>query len=115
MLVDRVISGSDQMIVSRIMLKRLKKVLKRPYFATRLGPGERHVIVRRYRGGARTFQPNPSIVGFAADAEDDSVLGTAVAGRADVIVTGDKGLLALHPFRGIAVLTARDVLDLIDA
>jgi predicted nucleic acid-binding protein len=28
-----------------------------------------------------------------------------VHGRADVIVTGDRDLLALNPFRGIAILT----------
>ena len=32
-------------------------------------------------------------------------------GRADVIVTGDTDLLALHPFRGIAILTPADYLE----
>jgi len=30
--------------------------------------------------------------------------------RADIIVTGDLDLLALHPWRGIAVLTPADYL-----
>jgi predicted nucleic acid-binding protein len=33
-----------------------------------------------------------------------------VHGRADAIVTGDKDLLTLHPFRGIAILTPADYL-----
>jgi putative PIN family toxin of toxin-antitoxin system len=40
------------------------------------------------------------------DPKDDKFLDAAVNGRADVIVTGDKDLLDLNPFRGIAILTA---------
>jgi putative PIN family toxin of toxin-antitoxin system len=39
------------------------------------------------------------------DSKDDKFLDVAVNGRADVIVTGDGDLLALHPFRGIAIVT----------
>ena len=38
------------------------------------------------------------------------LLELAVDGRADVIVTGDKDLLVLHPFRGISILTPADYL-----
>jgi len=39
------------------------------------------------------------------DPFDDAVLEAALNGRADSIVTGDKDLLALHPFKGVAILT----------
>ncbi len=39
------------------------------------------------------------------DPKDDKFLEAAVNGRADVIVTGDKDLLDLNPFRGIAIVT----------
>ena len=39
------------------------------------------------------------------DPKDDKFLEAAVNGRADVIVTGDKDLLDLNPFRGIAIMT----------
>lgn len=39
------------------------------------------------------------------DPKDDKFLEVAVNGRADVLVTGDGDLLALHPFRGIAILS----------
>ena len=42
------------------------------------------------------------------DPKDDKFLEVAVNGRADVIVTGDKDLLALNPYRGIAILTPAD-------
>ena len=39
------------------------------------------------------------------DPKDDKFLEAAVNGRADVIVTGDKDLRDLNPFRGIAIVT----------
>ncbi len=41
------------------------------------------------------------------DPDDDVVLGTAVAGRCDVIVTGDKDLLDLVSYRDIAIVSPR--------
>jgi len=50
------------------------------------------------------------VTGVADDAQDDRVLGTAVAGRAD----GDKGMLAIGSFVGIPIVTAHTFLDRID-
>ncbi len=35
---------------------------------------------------------------------------TAIAGRANCLVTGDTDLLELHPFRGLAIMTLRGFL-----
>jgi uncharacterized protein len=39
------------------------------------------------------------------DPKDDKFLELAVNGRADLIVTGDRDLLALNPFREIPIIT----------
>ena len=39
---------------------------------------------------------------------------TALAGKADVIVTGDEDLLVLKKFRGIEILSPRQFLQLLD-
>jgi uncharacterized protein len=39
------------------------------------------------------------------DPKDDKFLELAVTGRADVIITGDRDLLALNPFRSISIIT----------
>jgi predicted nucleic acid-binding protein len=38
------------------------------------------------------------------DPRDDKFLELAVSGRADYLVSGDKDLLVLHPFRMIPIL-----------
>jgi len=48
------------------------------------------------------------------DKDDDVVLATALAGKADVIVTGDDDLLVLKKFRGIEILSPRQFLEVLD-
>ena len=50
------------------------------------------------------------------DADDDHVIAAAVAARAELIVTGDrKHLLPIGSHQGIAIVTAREVVDRIEA
>ena len=42
------------------------------------------------------------------DPDDDNVLALAVSGECDCIITGDKDLLVLKAYEGIAILTPRE-------
>jgi predicted nucleic acid-binding protein len=46
-------------------------------------------------------------IGACRDPADAPVLGTAVSGRADLLVTGDADLLVLKRYRGIAIVSPR--------
>jgi len=46
------------------------------------------------------------------DPDDNKFLELAVGGNATHIISGDKDLLALNPFRGIPVLTPQAFLSL---
>ncbi len=50
--------------------------------------------------------------GVRRDPDDDAVLSAAIAGRADVVVSGDADLLALGEHEAIAILTPRAFFDL---
>ncbi len=54
-------------------------------------------------------------VAVCRDPKDDIFLSVAVAGRADLIVTGDNDLLRLHSFRGIPIVTPTTLLATLDA
>jgi uncharacterized protein len=45
------------------------------------------------------------------DADDDLILGTALAANADCLITGDKDLLVLQQFQGIDILRPGDFAD----
>jgi putative PIN family toxin of toxin-antitoxin system len=45
------------------------------------------------------------------DAKDNKFLELAISGKAVYIVSGDEDLLILNPFRGIPILTPRELLN----
>ena len=47
----------------------------------------------------------PVSVKASRDPDDDHILGCALSANAAFLVTGDKDLLELHSFRGIAIVT----------
>lgn len=44
------------------------------------------------------------------DPKDNKFLELAVSGQADCLISGDRDLLILNPFRGIDILTAQEFL-----
>jgi len=50
------------------------------------------------------------VVRECRDPGDDKFLEVALNGRADLILTGDADLLALHPWRSMAILSPADYL-----
>jgi uncharacterized protein len=46
------------------------------------------------------------------DPKDNKFLEVAVSGFADIIITGDRDLIEMNPYRGITILTPSEVLKL---
>ncbi len=44
------------------------------------------------------------------DPKDDKILDLAINGQATYIVSGDKDLLVLNPFRGVKIVSAEEFL-----
>jgi putative PIN family toxin of toxin-antitoxin system len=64
-------------------------------------------FVAELRSHCTIIQPAPIPAEDFEDPDDLPILGTAVAGNADGIVTGDKALLALGTYRGVMLLSPR--------
>jgi len=56
--------------------------------------------------------PSPRIV---SDPDDNVVIGTALAAQADLIVTGDRALLAVAEYQSIRIVSAIEALRLLVA
>lgn len=56
--------------------------------------------------------PVPRLV---SDPDDDVIVGTAIAAKADSIVTGYHALVALAEYRGIRIITAKEALGILCA
>lgn len=52
---------------------------------------------------------------MAPDPDDDVVIGTALAAKADFVVTGDKGLLSVRGYEGGRIVSVSEVLEVVVA
>lgn len=94
------------------ILNKVIEAWTKPYFRVLLTSDEVMAIVEELTSLAETVSPAEGIHGVAEDDEDDLVLATAVAAKADYLVTGDKYLLRIGEFRGIPIVSPRDFLDI---
>jgi len=68
-----------------------------------------------YRDRVKLVEAQPLPEPVSRDPDDDLVLATALAGQAEIIITGDKDLLVLKKHHGIRILSPRQFLDLLAA
>lgn len=106
--------ANHSIFASALMIERLASLLTESYFALRLSTAESLAFIAELLRHTETIEPDDAVRGVAPDLEDDLVLGTAVAARADYLVTGDKGLLAIGEYRGVSIVTAREFLAVMD-
>jgi putative PIN family toxin of toxin-antitoxin system len=97
----RVIEGKDQLVLSRAILDELLEVLGRKF--ARDAEELAHVAV--FVSDLATVVAPKRRLHVVNDDPDNRVLECALAGHAEAIVTGDKGLLALRSFEGIPLMT----------
>ncbi len=112
----RLRAGEYTPLYAQSLLEELVDVLNRPRIRHKYGLTDADIetvvgLVLR-RGEAVAPQRRFTV---CRDPEDDKFLEVAVAGEADVFVSGDQDLLALHPFEGIPILTPADFLQMLDA
>ena len=79
--------------------EELRSVISRPHIR-RVISGTARAWLNRALGAAESVQIVERIIA-CRDPKNDKFLELAVNGHADVVITGDADLLALHPFRGI--------------
>lgn len=71
---------------------------------------ERLELLNEVENSIKQFFP-AEIIPACRDPKDNNFLELAIAVNASCIITGDKDLLVLNPFRGIPILNAADFLN----
>lgn len=97
-----------QVVLSQHILDELAQHYRSKFKATRRDVDD---ILATLRLHVELVVPAPVPRHAFTDADDLPVLGTAVAGNADCIVTGDKQLVTLRAYQGIAILSPRAFYD----
>ena len=109
------VQPSVQLFTSAVLLAELADVLNRPMAARRLALIGRSLqdVLADYTIAACVVTPVAIQAVIAADPDDDHVIAAAVAAKADLVVSGDRHLLALGTHQGIRILTPADALVVI--
>jgi putative PIN family toxin of toxin-antitoxin system len=92
------------LLLSDVVVDEIDDVFKRPRIERYISGRRREEFFRTLIDTAVLVETRISVVA-CRDPKDDKFLELAVNGAADCIVSGDPDLLALHPFRGIPILT----------
>ena len=110
-------SGRVTLFSSAILLDELIDVLKREKFSALLASQEITPTLLMQHYGMLTTVVRPEPIGrtVLSDEDDDHVIATALSAQADVIATGDRDLLKLHPYRTVQILSPSDALRYVEA
>ena len=97
------------------ILDELARTFDSPYFAAKLSRQQRRENVELLRSEARVVGITRTVRGVATHSEDDLILSTALSARVDALVTGDHQLVKLATYEGVAILSPRGFLDMLEA
>ena len=99
-----------RLLLSEATLAELDEVLRRPKFDKYASEPRRLDFLLSLVDLAEVV-PVSQQIAVCRDPKDDKFLELAMAGRASHIISGDDDLLTLHPFQGIAIVTAREFME----
>ena len=98
-------------VFSSQMLAELADVLSRDKFAITDAQVERFISLLLKKSTVVSLRGNLAVI--LEDPDDNTVLLTAVNGKADFIVSGDKHLLKLRKFEDIEIVTVSQMLAIL--
>jgi putative PIN family toxin of toxin-antitoxin system len=113
-LIDAWTALAYELIISEHILEGLERTWQKPYYQQRFTPEQAQDSLAVLRTEATLVTPASTVHGVGQDREDDLVLATAVAGRAEYLVTGDRHLQAIAGYQGVIILSPRQFLTTLE-
>lgn len=110
--------GEVELFTSAVLLDELAHTLGYSKFDKRIEAFGTSIaaLVAQYTALVSLVAPASAPRVVANDADDDHVIAAAVAARAELIATGDrKHLLPIGTHQGIAIITAREIVERLEA
>lgn len=103
----RIIEKDDSLFFSKAILDELNSVLARKFSRDAEEISRIAVFLRDIAEWVSPDEP----ISILKDEPDNRILECAVSAEANVIVTGDKELLALKQYRGVRVISLKEYLE----
>ena len=103
----RTVSGTDRLVISKPIILELLSVLSSKFDRE---PEELARVALFLANLGEVVEPEHRVE-VLSDEPDNRILECAQAGDVDLIVTGDRAMLSLRSFEGIAIRTLADYVD----
>ena len=103
-------SSTGKILISQETIDELNRVLSRPKFKRYISQAKRERFLLAFVQKSVLIEIQETIE-ECRDPKDNKFLELAVSGKATAIISGDKDLLVLHPFRDISIITVSQFLD----
>jgi putative PIN family toxin of toxin-antitoxin system len=108
-------SGDFELVISRQQRDEVARVLGYKHLSSRISAEQAAQLVTSLEYAAVVVGDLPS-VDLSSDPADNLILASAVAGQADLVVTGDKRhLLAIGAIGDISIVSATEAVQRIQA
>ena len=105
-LLTEVKRGRLTLVTSSDQIAELRRVLGRPHLSRYFSPTAAEDLIGNLEAVGEVVRDLPDL-DASPDPDDNRILAAAVAGRADLVVSGDKKhMLALRTIAGIPIVTA---------
>lgn len=112
-LVDAWLDQRFELVTSAFQMNELVRAMQYPKLASRLQRDRVGALMRNMQ--VATVVVPVEGIGASPDPDDNMILGTAVAGQVDLIVSGDRDLVKFKEVGGIQIVTAREAIKRIEA
>jgi putative PIN family toxin of toxin-antitoxin system len=108
------IRGEVELILSEEILEEVEEVLRKEkkFMMTEKAIAEQKKELLKI---ARLVIPTKKLNVIKEDLKDNKILECGIAGKVDFIVSGDKHLLKIKEFGGIKIVTAREIVEIVEA
>jgi uncharacterized protein len=106
--------ANGEILLSLDLLEELNEVLSREKFSRYVTSEEREEFLEALIERAVLVEITENIQ-ECRDPKDNNVLELALSGGAQYVISGDRDLLVLHPFRNVLIVRTDEFLKTIDS
>ncbi len=99
-----------KIIASQFTLSELSETLLNTKFDKYVTIPKRIEFLKTYKNELQII-PITESINVCRDPKDDMFLELAVSGNANLIISGDKDLIELNPFRGIQIISPKEFIE----
>jgi len=110
----KAVEGQIQLVLSKGILKEFTEVTGDARISKYVDREDVAAFLDILRCKAKIVRVKSKFHIAKEDPADDAILRTAIDGKADCIVSGDRHLLSLGTFRGIRIVTVHEMLTLLE-